>query len=285
MKQTRRMFSWLVAGSLALLMVTSLTAGTTKDRSGTVVRFKGSVRYSTGNNVWQPVKVGTVVKSGYLIQTAAASYVDVVLGGTALTPPRAVIADTLVYKTKAQQDMVRLQQDTVLAFDKLTVTDTGSDEVTETQLDLRSGKIFGSVKKLSTGSLYEIKLPNGVAGVRGTDFSLSALGLIQVLNGSMVISWAAADGTPMTQAVNAGWQFETSTGLLSPIPEHDKAALNHCLSQNHVNLQLPTDPPILVPGNPYGTHVIFYVADTTIHEVSPTESSNDDSGSPGGGGN
>jgi hypothetical protein len=278
------MFSWLVAGSLTLLMVTSLTAGTTKDRSGTVVRFKGSARYSTGNNVWQPVKTGTVLKSGYLVQTAADSYVDVVLGGTDLTPPRAVAGDTLAYKTKAQQDMIRLQQDTVLAFDKLTVTDTGSDEVTETQLDLRSGRIFGSVKRLSTGSLYEVKLPNGVAGVRGTDFSLSAVGLIQVLRGSMVISWAAPDGTPMTQAVNAGWQFETSTGLLSPIPEHDKATLIHCLNQNHVSLLLPTDPPILTPGNPYGTHVIYYVADTTIHEVSPTQSSNDETGTPGGGG-
>lgn len=285
MKQTRRMFSWLVAGSLALLMVTSLTAGTSTDRSGKVVRLKGTARYSTGNNVWQPVKVGTVVKSGYLIQTAADSYVDVVLGGTDLTPPRAVVGDTLAYKTKAQQDMIRLQNDTVLAFDKLTVTHTGSDEVTETQLDLRSGKIFGSVKKLSTGSLYEVKLPNGVAGVRGTDFSLSADGKIQVQAGSMVISWAAADGTLQTSPpVNAGWQFETSTGKLTQIPEDERANLIHTLNQNHVSLLLPTDPPLLVPGNPY-THVIYYVADTTDEPVSPTESSNDDSGTPGGGGN
>ena len=264
MKQTRRMFSWLVAGSLALMMATSLTAGPTKERVGTVVRLKGSARYSTGNNVWLPIKTGTLLKSGNLVQTAADSYVDVVLGESDLTPPRAVAGESISYESKAEQDMIRVRQDSVLAFDKLTVTDTGSDEVTETQLDLRSGKIFGSVKKLSAGSHYEVKLPNGVAGVRGTTYSISADGVVQVLSGSMVISWIAADGTPMTQTVSAGYQFDTRTGLLTPIPENEHNEMVRVSLQSRVN-----------------RHHRHFNEDHTIYNVSPSQGDNNNQNSGG----
>ena len=44
-----------------------------------IVRIKGAARYSTGNKTWQPLKVGTILKSGALVQTAADSYADIVL--------------------------------------------------------------------------------------------------------------------------------------------------------------------------------------------------------------
>src|SRR5206468_9073375 len=126
---------------------------------------------------------------------------------------------------KAEQDVIRLMQDTVLALDKLAVVDTGADQVTDTQLDLRSGKIFGTVKKLSTASHYEIKLPNGVAGVRGTIYTISSSGVVQVLVGQVVISWTAPDGTVQTVTVNGGFQFDASTGLITPIPNYDQQAM------------------------------------------------------------
>ncbi len=65
---------------------------------------------------------------------------------------------------------------TTLGIDKLTITDTGADTVSDTELNLKKGKIFASVKKLSGASQYLIKLPSGIAGVRGTKFSISADG-------------------------------------------------------------------------------------------------------------
>ena len=68
-------------------------------------------------------------------------------------------------------------ENTLLGIDKLTVTQTGADVVTETQLDLKAGHIFGMVKKMSAASKYEVKIPNGVAGIRGTVYDISAEGV------------------------------------------------------------------------------------------------------------
>ncbi|MCU0782919.1 MAG: FecR domain-containing protein [Verrucomicrobia bacterium] len=225
MKQTQKLINWLVAGGVALAMVTSLTAQTAKERTGHVVRLKGAARYSTGNNIWQPVKTGTILKSGHIIQTAADSFVDVVLGETDAVPARVVVGDTITYQPKTEQDVIRVFEDSVLAFDKLTLMKTGADEVTETQLDLRAGKIFGWVKKMSTASRYEIKLPNGVAGVRGTTYSISAVGVVEVFTGSVVISWTGPDGNPMTQVISAGYWFDLRTLLLAPLPPERKPAV------------------------------------------------------------
>jgi len=84
--------------------------------------------------------------------------------------------------------VIRMQADTVLAIDKLLISNTGVDAVSDTELDLRQGTIFGNVKKLSAASQYLIKTPNGVAGVRGTTFVVGANGGVTVLVGSLVLS-------------------------------------------------------------------------------------------------
>jgi hypothetical protein len=272
MKQTHRIMYWLVACGLALVMTATLSAQSAAERSAKVVRIKGAARYSTGNNVWQPLKIGQTLKAGTLIQTAADSNVDIVLGGDGASsnvkPVRAVASPSrnagVGYQPKAEQDVVRIQADTVLALDKLSVIDTGTDKVTDTQLDLRSGKIFGTVKKLNATSRYEIKLPNGVAGVRGTVYSVSAEGVVQVLSGSVVISWTASDGTVMTQTVNGGYQFDARTGLITPLPQSviDEWPVLGSLSS-------PTS---------------FPIEDDTIYYVSPTDGNNTPTPPPGNGG-
>jgi hypothetical protein len=115
------------------------------------------------------------------------------------------------------QDVVRLLPDTVLSVDRLTAVETGGDRVTETELDLRTGAIFGAVKKQAAASRFEIKIPNGVAGIRGTYFYASAKGLFSCLSGSLVAAYTNADSTPGTQVVVGGNQFNTATRELSPI--------------------------------------------------------------------
>lgn len=274
MKQTNRIMNGLVACGLALVMSASLSAQAETDRSGKVVRIKGAARYSTGNNVWQPLKIGQILKQGTLIQTAADSLVDIVLGEAGkVTPVRAVANPSSGgggggYQPKAEQDVVRIQADTVLALDKLSVIDTGTDKVTDTQLDLRSGRIFGTVKKMNASSRYEIKLPNGVAGVRGTVYQVSAEGVLQVLSGSLVISWTAADGTVMTQTVNGGYQFDARTGLITPLPQ---AIMDEMRRMAVLGTAVRSEPTTIIE-------------DQTIYYVSPTSGDNGTTTPPGNGG-
>ena len=90
MKETRSVLNSLVACGVALAMVSTLAAQSGDQTAAKVVRLKGAVRYSTGNNVWQPLKLGDVVKPGTAIQTAADSRVDLVLGDASAPVARPV---------------------------------------------------------------------------------------------------------------------------------------------------------------------------------------------------
>jgi hypothetical protein len=94
--------------------------------------------------------------------------------------------------------VVRVTEATKLALDKLTLTDTGADTVVEVQLNLPEGTILGNVSKLSAASRYEIKLPNGVAGIRGTRYRCSANAYIVLLEGTLIFVHVPATGAPPT---------------------------------------------------------------------------------------
>src|SRR5437870_3973161 len=138
MKQIRFFASGLVA-CVVVLTATALSAQTVQDGIAKVVNIKGSARYMTvAGNPWQPLKVGAVLKPGAIIQTAAKSSVDIILNNpeaTAITgTPRPTPLGTVMGSTPAaQQDAVRIYENTVLGVDKLTVMQTGADTVTETQ--------------------------------------------------------------------------------------------------------------------------------------------------------
>lgn len=220
MKNRRSLMNRLMACGIALALVSTLAAQAEEQGSAKVVRIKGNARYTTGNNVWQPLKVGDVIKPGTLIQTANNSSVDLMMGEGAVPSPRAAIAapQTISYQATADQNMLRIAPDSALAIDKLTSTQTGADVVTDTQLDLQRGRILGNVKKMNAASKFEIKIPNGVAGIRGTMFDVSAEGVIKVYVGSMVIAYVSADGTVVTQVVVGNQQFDARTGTLTPLP-------------------------------------------------------------------
>jgi hypothetical protein len=254
MKQTSKIFSWLMVGVFALSLVANASAQAAKERTAKVTRIKGSARYSTGNNVWQPLQVGTVLRSGTVIQTAADSYVDVLLNGEVTAAPPAAPGAMLNYSPTAQQDVIRAFADTVVSIDKLTTVDTGADEVTETELDLRSGQLLGTVKKQAAASRYEVKVPNGVAGIRGTVYLLSAEGMVSVLVGSVVLAYTKADGSVVTQVISAGYQFDSKTGALTPIPKPKMGDIARFAQQCSVRvLTRPTS----------------FVLDGTIYYVSP----------------
>jgi len=242
MKLANKTLIWFMAGVVSLALITTAEAQSSKQRTGKVVRIKGAARYSIGNNIWQPLKVGAILKSGAIVQTAQDSYADVVLneessapaasGGmpgkasSASSPSTPPPSPTSAAARSVDQDVVRILEDTVLSFDRLTAVDTGADRVTETELDLRTGAIFGAVKKQSAASRFEIKIPNGVAGIRGTYFYANAKGTFSCLSGSLAAAFTAPDGTPGAQVVAGGYQFNCLTRELSPITSSFLSQLN-----------------------------------------------------------
>ncbi len=232
MKQTQRLTNGLIASAIALAMITSLAAQTATDSTARVIRVKGPARYTTGNNVWQPLKAGAVLRPGTIVQTSTeqGSYVDIALGegggsiaaaaptatGVAFRPhiPNSMLSK---YQPSSEQNIVRLMENTAVGIDKLSVTQTGADQVTDTQLDLKAGRIVGNVKKMSAASKYEIKLPNGVAGIRGTAYDITADGVVKVMVGSVVVAWVnPKSGEVVTQVVTGGNQYDARSGQLGP---------------------------------------------------------------------
>jgi hypothetical protein len=237
-------------------MVSTLAAQTANETVAKVIRIKGAVRYKAGNNDWMPLKGGDIVKPGTMIQTAAGASVDFALGTGAIPPARpAMPSEGLAFQPSADQNLVRLWGNTLLSIDKLTSTQTGADEVTETQLDLKAGHVFGMVKKMSAGSKYEVKIPNGVAGIRGTVYDITAEGVVRVLSGSCVVAYVGANGAVVTQVVMGGQEFDTRTGILTQMPPSEIRALERSLKE--------------LPSNFTVTPTLFTPDKTTIIYVSP----------------
>ncbi len=229
MKQTRRLIYGLVACAAAFALVSTGAAQT--EGTAKVIRIKGPARFTTGNNVWQPLKVGTILKPGSIVQTSTedGSYVDLALGSANAAVPRPAVFKPSIpssmasgsgYEPSAEQNVVRIWQNSALGIDRLSTQNTGADEVSDTQLDLKQGHITGNVKKMSAASKYEIKLPNGVAGIRGTLYDLTSDGVVQVYVGSVVLAWVdPKSGQVTTQVVMGGQQYDARTAQLTPLPE------------------------------------------------------------------
>ena len=193
-----------------------------------------------------------------VIQTAAKSSVDLSMGGSGAMPSvggggAAGGGGGMSYQPSAQQNMVRIWENTLLGVDKLTSTQTGADVVTDTQLDLKAGHIFGTVKKMSAASKYEVKIPNGVAGIRGTVYDITADGVVKILSGSAVLAYVGPNGSVVTQVVMELQMFDARTGTLSPLPGPDQTQMEQWLRQ--VALGVSVTPLIIVPD-----HSLIYVS-------------------------
>ena len=232
MKQNRNLINSLVGCAIALALVSTAAAQGAMDGAAKVVRVNGPARFTTGNNVWQPLHAGDVLHAGTVIQTSTeeGSYVDLVLGdghAEAVTPmpvtyhpsiPNSMESPGATFRPSAEQNVVRVWANTALGIDKLTTMQTGADNVTETQLDLKQGRITGSVKKMSAASKYEVKLPNGVAGVRGTVYDIQAVGIVKVYIGSMVVAWVDPKTQNVTtQTVMGGQAYDAPNNQVSPL--------------------------------------------------------------------
>jgi hypothetical protein len=214
-----------LAGAVALAIVSLAVQAFAEDvpQVITVIKIKGHARYSADNKSWMTLRMGDVLHAGSVIQTAEESTVDIALGepggvhasplGAAMpAPPSVAASGGAPVESGPKANLIRIFSSSTLAIDKLILEKTGMDEVSDTQLDLRAGRIMGNVKKLSAASHYEVKLPNGVAGIRGTSYMISASGVIYVINGSVTVTYVGANGQMVTQTITSGQSFDPSSG-------------------------------------------------------------------------
>jgi hypothetical protein len=192
----------VLAGVLAVASVDAAQKGQAAAR--TVV---GKVEYSLNgvNGPWTTLMAGDQLNAGSTVRTANDSSVVLFLDQNG--------------------PLVRLSENTILGIDKLDFDVTSVDTVIETQLDLKAGRIFGITKRMSATSKYEVKTPNGVAGIRGTVYAIKATGEIAILEGSAVVVSVSSDGTVTTQSVGAGEKFYPSTGEVVPMSDAEKARM------------------------------------------------------------
>jgi hypothetical protein len=142
------------------------------------------------------LKVGTGLNQNSVIRTAPGSTVDLYLNENG--------------------PAVRVTENTTLGLDRLTIDRTGVDNVIETQLDLRNGRILGNVRKLAAASKYEVKTPMGVAGIRGTRYDIRADGTVAVTEGSVVVVYIVG-GQATKVTVTAGNMVRPPTTPGAPV--------------------------------------------------------------------
>ena len=237
MKTINYLATKMFAGAVALAIVSLAPRATAENipQLITVIKVDGQARYSTDNKTWHTLKRGDVLMPGSVIQTAEKSTADILMGEKLanMTPTASRPSENGI-DTGPKANVLHIYESSVLAIDKLIVDRTGVDEVAETQLDLRAGQIMGNVKKLAAASRYEVKIPNGVAGIRGTTFVVSATGTVYVLTGQVIISYVGAGGQLYTKTISAGNSFNPfnadgtpGNGTTAPIPPATLIALQH----------------------------------------------------------
>jgi hypothetical protein len=137
------------------------------------------------------LKANTTLDAGVTITTGPDSYVYVDVNGTTSS--------------------VRIAAETILALKTVDRVGPRREGETETMLVLQVGSVLGRVPKLPANSKYEITTPCGVAGVRGTDWSVVVTQLgasqyeatFQSVQGALVAS-APAAGSTETRTLKSG---------------------------------------------------------------------------------
>jgi hypothetical protein len=234
MKHNGSFVSQLTGYAVALLATALVTTSYAAMEEGqaTVRGIRGTANYSTGGGGWSAVRVGTILKAGDTVKTDPNSSVDLDM--------------------KENGEMVRVTPDTTLRIDKLTKDKTGADTVIETQLDLKNGRILGRVNKMAAASKYEVKIPTGVVGIRGTRYDISASGIVRISAGqAVVVTVDSGTGQASTFVVNGGQTFLPPGTVMETPPEvaHEMEAEFQLLPAPDTSR--PTDSPKLSPFDPH----------------------------------
>ncbi|MEQ2008842.1 MAG: FecR domain-containing protein [Limisphaerales bacterium] len=161
-----------------------------------VKKVVGKASFTKAGSAPSTLSEGMVLGTGDTVITGAGSTVDLYLG--------------------LNGDYLRVDPDTTLKIDNLDIGNIAERTVT-TQLSLGKGAITGNVvNKLTRASKYEIKSASGVAGIRGTVYSVKTdangritrivvtTGTVTFIDRGVTITISAADGAKAYSPPPAG---------------------------------------------------------------------------------
>lgn len=204
-----------------------------------VRHVEGVATFSLAGGPGKPLKQGATLLAPATIRTGGESLVDLYLGPSA--------------------GLVRIAQNSTVSIDKLTRTETGADDVIEAQMNLPKGQLFFDVNKLSQASRYEIKVPYGVAGIRGTGGAINdgtpnplpefgkSLPPVLLTDGRLIQVYNPPGGQPVAYTLTAPPpQAWSPTGGVQPAPPEDVRFVTSQIDDMHkaIRGEIPPPPPI-----------------------------------------
>jgi hypothetical protein len=110
-----------------------------------VLRGGADASYRVGDGPWRPLLEGQMLHEGDALRTGADVICDMTL--------------------RQNGPVIRVVPETTLRFERLRFKQTNKQVIPETILALEAGRIQGSVGGLPDGSVFLVKLPNGMAQV------------------------------------------------------------------------------------------------------------------------
>jgi len=183
----------------ALLALASVAQATVEKGTAKVLAVQGTAEVSTDGVRWTALNKGESLHEGAMVRTSGSAAADLDLGRNG--------------------SLLRLMPNSTVALTALTFEQTGVETIVNTQIDLRAGRVLGSVQKLSAASKYEVRTTKAIATVRGTRYDVSADGRVVVAEGSVVVVAYKEDGSTVTRVVNAGEAFSPVSGVTTAATE------------------------------------------------------------------
>jgi len=153
-----------MVGLIAAGLLSSAEANT-RDGQALVQTVSGEAKFSVDGDKWLPLQTGQLLKTGAVVKTGAKAGADLFLG--------------------INGSLLRLDANTELKFNRLAIKVSPIEHMAETEMELRSGRVIGNVRKLPMGSSYVLKTPKGVADVKGTVYDINADGELIVVSGKV----------------------------------------------------------------------------------------------------
>ena len=176
--------------------------------------IQGTVTFSTDHSTWSELKPGTTLGKGAELKTASDSTADLEFdySGTVL----------------------RLRPNSLLELARMDEEPIEANVITETSLNLKSGSVIGSQRKLAKPSTFTIRMANGSATIRGTEYLVAADGAVTCLRGEVAVN-SSHQGSPVSAAVPAGFSFNPATGQVAATTSDNLASTSHDIQVVRVN--------------------------------------------------
>jgi FecR protein len=195
MKKALRMLARpipLVFGMLAMVCVSALSS---EVQSGelSIKSVQGVATYSVDHSSWAALKPGMVLGKGAELRTGPDSTADLAFAYSGT--------------------VIRLRPDSLLELTRLDEEAVEDSVIVDTSLDLKTGSLIGSQRKLAKPSAFTIATPNDSATIRGTEYLVTSAGAVTCFRGEVAVN--SHRGNPISAEVPAGFSFNPATGQVA----------------------------------------------------------------------